>query len=127
MCASTLWPLESSTRNIAFGRASTIVPSISMTPSFLAIASTIRCIGLPQAGTHAWKPARAHTHADVTVYVSPFPARNRAQRPPRGPARSAQRGVRGAGGLEPLPATVEGGEHPQALVGDRHGVLPVGG
>src|SRR5699024_2916415 len=39
MCASTLWPLLSSTRNIAFGSASTTWPSISMTPSFLAMSS----------------------------------------------------------------------------------------
>src|SRR5665648_768057 len=39
MWASTLWPLASSTRNIAFGRASTTLPSISMTPSFFAISS----------------------------------------------------------------------------------------
>src|SRR5690606_30238397 len=37
--ASTLCPLVSSTRNIALGSASDTVPSISMTPSFLAIAS----------------------------------------------------------------------------------------
>src|SRR5680860_730533 len=39
MCARTLWPFESSTRNMAFGRASTTLPSISMTPSFLAMSS----------------------------------------------------------------------------------------
>src|SRR5215204_2733105 len=39
MCASTLCPLDSSTRNIAFGRASTMVPSSSMTPSFLGMSS----------------------------------------------------------------------------------------
>ena len=37
MCASTTCPLLSSTRNIAFGRASTTEPSTSMTPSFLAM------------------------------------------------------------------------------------------
>ena len=37
--ARTLCPFVSSTRNIALGNASTTVPSISMTPSFLAIAS----------------------------------------------------------------------------------------
>src|SRR4051812_7830618 len=41
MCARTLWPLVNSTRNIALGRASTTEPSISMTPSFLAIPSLI--------------------------------------------------------------------------------------
>src|SRR5215207_7199950 len=40
MCARTLWPLASSTRNIALGSASTTAPSISMTPSFFAITSS---------------------------------------------------------------------------------------
>ena len=35
----TTWPFFSSTRNIALGRASITVPSISMTPSFFAISS----------------------------------------------------------------------------------------
>jgi hypothetical protein len=39
--------LVSSTRNIAFGRASTIVPSISMTPSFLAISSVYLLVADP--------------------------------------------------------------------------------
>src|SRR5690606_20012495 len=39
MCASTLCPLLSSTRNIAFGSASITLPSISMTPSFFAMSS----------------------------------------------------------------------------------------
>src|SRR6266511_721945 len=34
MCARTLCPLDSSTRNIAFGRGSTTVPSTSIAPSF---------------------------------------------------------------------------------------------
>src|SRR4051812_34942733 len=42
MCARTLCPLVSSTRNIALGRASRTEPSISMTPSFLAIPSCYR-------------------------------------------------------------------------------------
>src|SRR5829696_10579252 len=41
MWARTLWPLDSSTLNMAFGRASTTVPSISMTPSFFGIASAL--------------------------------------------------------------------------------------
>src|SRR3954471_19935575 len=41
MCARTLCPMVNSTRNIALGRASTTEPSISMTPSFLAIPSLI--------------------------------------------------------------------------------------
>src|SRR4029453_9936146 len=34
MCARTRWPLANSTRNMAFGRGSTTVPSTSMAPSF---------------------------------------------------------------------------------------------
>src|SRR5829696_4798581 len=41
MWARTLWPLLSSTRNIAFGRASTTVPSISITPSFFGMSSLL--------------------------------------------------------------------------------------
>src|SRR4051812_878841 len=43
MWAGTLCPLVSSTRNMAFGRASTTEPSISITPSFFGMSSTIRC------------------------------------------------------------------------------------
>src|SRR5687768_16817489 len=43
MWARTLCPLLSSTRNIAFGRASTTVPSISITPSFFGMSSAICC------------------------------------------------------------------------------------
>src|SRR3954465_13212721 len=39
MWAGTLCPLLSSTRNIAFGSASTTVPSISITPSFFGMSS----------------------------------------------------------------------------------------
>src|SRR6476659_5906860 len=41
MWARTLCPLLSSTRNIALGRASTTVPSISITPSFFGMSSAI--------------------------------------------------------------------------------------
>src|SRR5262245_41211605 len=44
MWARTLCPLVSSTRNIAFGRASTTVPSISITPSFFGMSSAIRSL-----------------------------------------------------------------------------------
>jgi hypothetical protein len=43
MCASTRWPLGSSTRNIALGSTSAIVPSTSIA-SFLATGG--RCGGL---------------------------------------------------------------------------------
>src|SRR5699024_254484 len=56
MCASTLWPLLSSTRNIAFGSASTTWPSISMTPSFLAMSSANCSAVLTPA-----QPLPAHT------------------------------------------------------------------
>src|SRR4051812_31318034 len=54
MWARTLWPLLSSTRNIAFGRASTTVPSISITPSFFGMSSTIcRSVDYRGPGTSA--------------------------------------------------------------------------
>ena len=44
MCASTLCPLSNSTRNIALGNDSVIVPSSSIAPSFLPISSAFtRC------------------------------------------------------------------------------------
>src|SRR3712207_7997068 len=55
MWASTLCPLVSSTRKNAFGRASTTVPSISMTPSFLAMSSAI----VPGVSTRARGAGRA--------------------------------------------------------------------
>src|SRR5438034_3217087 len=39
MCASTLWPFSSSTRNIAFGSGSTTVPSTWMPSSFARVLS----------------------------------------------------------------------------------------
>src|ERR671911_2743727 len=61
MWARTLCPLLSSTRNIAFGRASTIVPSISMTPSFLAIPSQ-SAVGrlFVRRSAHGNRPRAAH-------------------------------------------------------------------
>src|SRR5205823_89417 len=41
-CASTRWPLSSSTRNIAFGNGSTTVPSTSIASSFVISASAPR-------------------------------------------------------------------------------------
>src|SRR5690349_1842502 len=58
MWARTLCPLVSSTRNIAFGRASSTDPSISMTPSFLAI--TLFVTGLVAWSCGDW---RAQRHA----------------------------------------------------------------
>src|SRR3954452_15938322 len=46
MWARTLCPLLSSTRNIAFGRASTTVPSISITPSFFGMSSLLVVVRL---------------------------------------------------------------------------------
>ena len=46
-----LVPVRSSTRNIALGSASTIVPSISMTPSFLAMSSVYPSCALEHAVT----------------------------------------------------------------------------
>src|SRR5689334_19049708 len=52
MWASTLCPLLSSTRNIALGSASTTAPSISITPSFLAIASLRHCVAAGGNAAH---------------------------------------------------------------------------
>src|SRR4029450_6433945 len=79
MCARTRWPLASSTRNMAFGRGSTTVPSTSMAPSFFGklFPSPVRlrarqapCLvarwnmGSARAEAHsakAWRsPARIH-------------------------------------------------------------------
>src|SRR6476660_7454016 len=51
MCARTMCLLVSSTRNIALGSASVTTPSISMTPSFLAIPSANCCCHSP-SGLH---------------------------------------------------------------------------
>src|SRR6266702_4171218 len=83
MWAKTLCPLSSSTRKKAFGSDSTILPSISMAPSFLGISSALRswpaqcpadcraltgcdcssCLPLSSACL-TWRPARnGHMHA----------------------------------------------------------------
>src|SRR5664279_595589 len=54
MWASTRWPFVSSTRNDAFGNASTTLPSTSMTPSFLAKNSA----NVDELDTQARKNAR---------------------------------------------------------------------
>src|SRR3970040_2831508 len=55
MWASPLWPVSSSTRNRAFGRGSTTVPSTSIASSFLVCPVFFFAIGLlpafPRIGT----------------------------------------------------------------------------
>src|SRR5665647_1714476 len=63
MWARTRWPLVNSTRNIALGRASTTAPSISMTPSFFAIASL--SLNALVAGL-AWIVMKLHAARDST-------------------------------------------------------------
>src|SRR5437763_3160956 len=68
MWASTLWPLLSSTRNMALGRASTTVPSISITPSFLGMSSAFlltapcssqRAVVVDRSGTRVTEALRS--------------------------------------------------------------------
>src|ERR1700704_4858364 len=59
-CASTRWPLSSSTRNIAFGSGSTTVPSTSIASSFgMPLSSTLALRDLDGAP----RPAREHLGA----------------------------------------------------------------
>src|SRR5579872_2809652 len=48
MCASTTWPLSSSTRNVVLGKVSTTLPSIWMLSSFAMMPQV--CPGLPRHG-----------------------------------------------------------------------------
>ena len=67
MWAKTRWPFVSSTRNIALGRASTTDPSISITPSLLAMHSlnhywfsvtNAQKLSTNRKGFHAETPSR---------------------------------------------------------------------
>src|SRR5690554_2516527 len=67
MWARTLWPFVNSTRNIALGRASTTAPSISMTPSFLAITSSslkVVCWSCVDGGVI---PVTRERHAETAI------------------------------------------------------------
>src|SRR5690606_20979701 len=68
MCARTLCPLLSSTRNIALGRASRTDPSISMTPSFLAMNLLCYKCTTSRAGLMC----RAQWHTAPNVYPTPL-------------------------------------------------------
>src|SRR5947207_10226865 len=74
MCAKTLWPLASSTRNMAFGSGSMTRPSISMAPSFFGMSSAVRDVGftdrrittVSRPGTRT-APAAAPTPTEALV------------------------------------------------------------
>src|SRR5919202_2930760 len=135
MWARTLWPLLSSTRNIALGRASTTVPSISMTPSFLGMSSAFLLTALAGCPARAGPGVRPFRHTGDGVLAGPDQ--------PRGPARTLmhvsrqtslrQRPCRGeigpggrlfrqgreahAEGRQRGLAAVPGGQHPGTAVG----------
>src|SRR5688572_8962350 len=90
MCARTLCPFVSSTRNIAFGRASTTEPSISMTPSFLAIASL--SLGV-------WDAGRAMMLHAVAVRLTPS---DRASGMPKRACRAPRVYFRRFGAISPV-------------------------
>src|SRR5262245_24249942 len=72
MCAKTLWPLASSTRNMAFGSGSTTRPSISMAPSFFGISSA-NCRS--NDGHHIVQPSAARGAADASRGTGLIPKR----------------------------------------------------
>src|SRR5687768_8334317 len=72
MCARTTCLLVSSTRNIALGSASVTTPSISMTPSFLAISSANCWLPQPADLHRAW----LRTFFDV-IWLAPLAAKGR--------------------------------------------------
>src|SRR3954466_7145308 len=92
MWARTLCPLLSSTRNMAFGSASTTVPSISITPSFFGMSSALVRGGVHLPSTR--EPPRPGDRVDLMRLVP---------RPTRGSTRDP-RGARGVTG-QPLGAT----------------------
>src|SRR3954451_16726286 len=131
MWARTLCPLLSSTRNIALGRASTTVPSISITPSFFGMSSTIRCLfvyrrpaNLP-AGAAGWvdlmrpsvAPRSPGTRVTVTLNdVAGVPGSREAPRdgPMLGRLFSLVRG-----GSETESSSGSAGQQPQGLLAGR--------
>src|SRR5580704_5966772 len=64
LCASTLWPFSSSTRNMALGNGSTTVPSSTMASSFGFGRSVLLCLwldpghGAARSKTRSWALVR---------------------------------------------------------------------
>src|SRR6266508_4025424 len=135
ICARTLWPLESSTRNIAFGRGSTTVPSTSIAPSFFG-----KLFPSPRHGVHGGMSAYAGCSLERNRVATTPTTQSPGEKP--GPAPKDIK-VRSPGAtwrppshrpglpradIEPvlLPRAVEQGEDLRARRGDCHGVLEVG-
>src|SRR3954452_25361233 len=109
MCASTLCPLDSSTRNIAFGRASTMAPSSSMTPSFFGMSSHF-CRRRTVSWTCLQRPpdeasgSRGHNETEATksqgMSVRHYPPETQSRLLGRSPAGLQLAQVLGAPGVE---------------------------
>src|SRR5512132_2308046 len=75
MWASTLCPFSSSTRNMAFGRGSTTVPSTSIASS-LATLQLILCVGTrPEGARNAPREGRKRVYGQVRGCVHALRAR----------------------------------------------------
>src|SRR3954454_2542693 len=98
MWARTLWPLLSSTRNIAFGRASTTVPSISITPSFFGMSSLLVVARFVYRRPGNLPDPRATSRHELRVdLLQP------SRRPPPGRTRLAERESSGFPGSREAP------------------------
>src|ERR687887_1674828 len=130
ICARTLWPLASSTRNIAFGRGSTTVPSTSIAPSFFG-----KLFPSPRHGKHADRSAYVDCSLERIRVAKEPTTQSPGERP--GPV-SKDTKVRSfsatspatlsRAGIKPvlLLRAVEQSEHLRALRRDGDGVLEMG-
>src|SRR4029450_6342280 len=101
MCASTLWPFSSSTRNMAFGNGSTTVPSTRIVSSLgLAIAVTYLTSGARNERANSPEPTDKDTRRPSFAAIVPIRTH-----------RSGSRQCEDLG----------------AVVGDRDGVFELGG
>src|SRR5438034_7650638 len=74
MCVRTLCPLSSSTRNMAFGRGSTTVPSTAMAPFFAKLPDSFRT-RKRRPGSPSGATAQVYGPTRTNVYL---PAQSRA-------------------------------------------------
>src|SRR5438067_13163485 len=73
MCASTLCPFSSSTRNMALGNGSTTVPSTRIVSSLgLAIAATYLISGAPNERANSLEPTEQATRWPAPPAIDPF-------------------------------------------------------
>src|SRR5579875_1655318 len=113
LCASTLWPFSSSTRNIAFGSGSMTVPSSTIASSFSFGSVPLLA---PPARLHAERSRRHAAARAAGLGVS-----RRASPPRRWRERPAYRPCR-----RPATARSRAREHLRPVLGDRDRVLEVG-